>query len=111
MNDDPSEILELLFQQAQMQSGGAVTNRWLHDRDDCPGCGGEITETKMKGKNLLSMNAFIYREHRVLIAYFLCGKCAKKIFKSAERNPGGKTPLHGRIEENLKSAFVRHLGH
>ncbi len=106
-----SEMFETLFRQAQMQFGNAVKSRWFHDGDGCPGCGGEIDEVKFKSERALSLNAFIYREHGVLIAYLLCGKCAKKIFKAAARNPGGKTPLHGRIETNLKEAFVKHLGH
>ena len=108
-----SDLLEQLFRQAQMQFGSAVKSRWLHDGDVCPGCGREIDGMKFKGKNALSLNAFIYREHGVLIAYLLCGKCARKIFREAERNPfnQGPTPLHLEIEKTLKQAFVRHLGH
>ncbi|MEP7075888.1 MAG: hypothetical protein ABI878_08755 [Acidobacteriota bacterium] len=50
---------------------------------------------KFKGKNALSLNAFIFREHGVLVAYLLCGKCARYIIRQSEMNPfGGKTPLH-----------------
>lgn len=106
-----AEFLEPLFRQAQMQFGDAIKSRWFHDGDGCPGCLREIDAMKFKGKDALSLNAFIFREHGVLIAYLLCGKCAKKIFKAAERNPYSQTPLHAKIEKNLKQAFLRHLGH
>jgi len=106
-----SDLLEQLFRQAQMQFGSAVKSRWMHDGDGCPGCGREIDGMKFKGKNALSLNAFIFREHGVLIAYLLCGKCARYILRESEQNPFGKTPLHTDIEKNLKQAFLKHLGH
>ncbi len=111
-NKEISDLLELLFRQAQMQFGSAVKSRWLNDGDGCPGCGREIKAMKFKGKNALSLNAFIFREHGVLIAYLLCGKCARYIIRESEKNPfGGQTPLHTEIEKNLKQAFLKHLGH
>ena len=106
-----SDLLEQLFRQAQMQFGTAIKSRWLYDGDSCPGCGGEIGTVKWKKKKALSLNAFIYREHGVLIAYLLCGKCANYIFKESESNPYGQTELHNEIEKNLKKAYVKHLGH
>ena len=104
-------MLDQIFRQAQMQFGSAIKSRWLHDGDDCPGCGREIDAMKFKGKKALSLNAFIFREHGVLIAYMLCGKCARYIFRESEKNPYSQTPLHTEIEKNLKKAFVKHLGH
>lgn len=103
---DISNLLDQLYRQAQMQFGSAVRSRWLHDDDGCPGCGREIDGMKFKGKNALSLNAFIFREHGVLIAYLLCGKCARQIHRAATT-----IPLHTEIEKNLKQAFVKHLGH
>lgn len=110
-NKEISNLLEQLFRQAQMQFGSAVKSRWFHDGDGCPGCGREVKGMKFKGKNALSLNAFIFREHGVLIAYLLCGKCARHIFKEAEKNPFSQTALHTKIEKNLKQAFLKHLGH
>lgn len=109
--DEVHELLDQLFRQAQIQYGSAIKGRWLHDGDGCPGCGHEINVMKFKKKKALSLNAFIYREHGVLIAYLLCGKCANHIFKESEKNPLGKLPIHDEIEKNLKQAFVKHLGH
>jgi hypothetical protein len=106
-----NELLEQLFRQAQMQFGNAIKSRWFYDRDGCPGCGNEINLVKWKKKKALSLNAFIYREHGVLIGYLLCGKCANYIFQESKTNPYGQTDLHTEIEKNLKQAFVRHLGH
>jgi len=105
------ELLDQLFRQAQMQFGSAIKSRWLYDGDACPGCGGEISAIKWKKKKAMSLNAFIYRDHGVLIAYLLCGKCAKYIFDQSKKDPYSQTPLHTEIERNLKKAYVRHLGH
>jgi hypothetical protein len=110
-DSDLSDMLELIFRQAKAQFGSAIKSRWLYDGGGCPGCGREINVMKFKKKKALSLNAFIYREFGVLIAYFLCGKCARFIFEDAEKNPNVQTPLHDEIEKNLKKAFVKHLGH
>ena len=106
-----SDLLEQLFRQAQMQFGNAIKSKWFHDGDGCPGCGREIDSFKFKKKESLSLNAFIFREHGVLIAYLLCGKCARHIFQESKKNPNTPTPLHAEIEKNLKQAFIKHLGH
>ena len=110
-NKEIEDLLDQLFRQAQMQFGSAVKGRWLHDGEDCPGCGKEVTVTKYKKKDALSINAFIFREHGVLIAYVLCGKCAGLILRESKKNTFGKLPIHDEIEKNLKLAFVKHLGH
>jgi hypothetical protein len=91
------------------RSGHSVSG--FHDGEGCPGCGKPIKGMKFKGKNALSLNAFIYRDHGVLIAYMLCGKCARYIFRESEKDPLTQTPLHDQIEKNLKQAFLRHGGH
>jgi len=106
-----ADLLEQLFRQAQRQFGSAVKTRWFHDGDDCPGCGREIDGVKFKGRDMLSLNAFIFREHGVLIAYLLCSKCVKYIIKKSKKDPTGTTPLHVKIEKNLKEAFLKHQGH
>lgn len=110
-NKELENLLDQLFRQAQWQFGSAVKGRWFHDGDSCPGCGKEVTVTKWKKQDALSLNAFIFREHGVLIAYVLCGKCAGHIFRNAQKNPHGQLPIHEVIERNLKDAFVKHLGH
>lgn len=105
------ELLDLIFLQAQMQFGPAIRSRWLHAEDDCPGCGGELNVVKFKKKKALSLNAFIFREHGVLIAYMLCSKCANAVIKLGETHPHGTTPLHQEIEKNLKAAYLKHQGH
>jgi len=105
------DVLDALYQQAKIQYGSAVKGRWLYNGDGCPGCGKEITATKWKKKKAMSLNAFIYREHGVLIGYMLCGTCANHIFAESKTNPHGHLLIHDEIEKNLKSAFVKHLGH
>jgi hypothetical protein len=110
-DDEISDLLDQLLCQAQLQFGSAIRSHWFHDGDGCPGCARAIGVVKFKKKKALSLNAFIYREHGVLIAYLLCNKCANNIFKESEKNPYGKTVLHDEIEKNLKQAFLKHLGH
>ena len=110
-NKELENLLDQLFRQAQSQFGSAVKGRWLHDGDGCPGCGKAVSVMKYKKQDALSLNAFIFREHGVLIAYLLCGKCAGHIFRESQKNPHRKLPIHDEIEKNLKHAFVKHLGH
>jgi len=105
------ELLDQMFWQYKMQLGEALKSRWFYDGDGCPGCGRAIKGMKWKGKDALSVNTFIYRDHGVLIAYLLCGKCAKAIFKAAEKDPNAPTEIHTEIEKNLKQGFIKKLGH
>ena len=110
-NKEITAMLDELFIQSKIRFGTALKSRWMFDGDDCPGCGKKITAMKFKGQDAVSLNAFIYRDHSVLIAYLLCGKCAKHIFKQSEKDPYSQTPLHTAIEKNLKQAFLKTLGH
>ena len=112
VNNEMSEALDMLFRQAQRQFGAAINAKWFHTEDGCPGCGKGLSKTKFKGKDLMSLNAFIFREHGVLIAYLLCGKCAGQIFKDGKRDPSeGRLPLHDAIEKTLKETYLRKSGH
>jgi len=110
MNDEQAnDLLTQMFRQAKAQFGNAVKSYWFNGNDACPGCGREVDAVRVKGKDALSLNAFIYRERGVLIGYLLCGRCAKKIFRAAKRNPYTQTPLHADIEANLVKAYQKHL--
>lgn len=107
---EAEKILELMFAQGKAQFGDAVKSFWFYDGDFCPGClARPIGVIKMKGKDALAINAFIYRQRGVLIGYFLCETCAKYIFKEAQKNPFKQTPLHTDIEQNLTAAYHKHL--
>ena len=109
VNESVEAILEQMFLQARSQFGDAIQSYWFYDSDVCPGCGREIDTLKIKGRNALSINAFIYRERRVLIGYFLCSRCATEVFRAAKINPWQQTPLHATIEANLIKAYHLHL--
>ena len=110
-NKEAEEMLDQLFRQSQIRFGTAVKGSWFYD-GDCAGCGGKVTAMKFKGgDNNLSLNAFIFREHGVLIGYMLCGKCARYIFREAEKDPYTDTKLHATIEGNLKQAYLKQSGH
>ena len=105
------ELMNAFFAQAKKQFGSAVKSYWFYDGELCPGClqpaNGVV---KFKGKEALSLNAFIYRDQGVLIGYFLCKSCTKYIHTAAQKNPYRQTPLHTEIEQNLKAAYHHHIG-
>ena len=105
------EILDEMYYMAQLQTGGMLQGRWMYDGEACPGCNGKLGVVKFKKKKALSLNTFIYREHKVLIAYMLCSKCANHIIAESKTNPHSPLPIHDVIEKNLKEGFVRRLGH
>ena len=111
MNDEITDVIDMLFAQAQMRFGNLIRSHWVYDRDDCPGCGQKISTMKFKKKNALSLNTFIYRDHGVLIAYLLCGKCVKYIFDRSHEDPNTQTELHDKIEVSLKKGYISTLGH
>ena len=99
----PEEIIDMM----KAQFGNAVKAYWFYDEELCPCCssrpGGEITYNKQKA---LSINAFMYRERGVMIAYLLCGECANEIISKQPKEP---TSMHKAIEDNLVSAYLRYL--
>lgn len=101
--------LAALFARSKAQFGNAIKSFWFYDGDSCPACQGEIDTARIKGQEVISLNAFIYRKRGVLIGYILCGRCAGQIFLSAEQRPGRPTPLHLVIEGTLTAAYDRRL--
>ncbi len=105
------ELLGRFFAQAKAQFGDAVKSYWFYDGNLCPACNQRPLGTiKYNNKDALSLNAFIYRERGVLIGYFLCEKCARQIFRDAQKNPYTQTAVHAEIERNLILAYRAHLG-
>lgn len=104
-----NDALAQLFLQAHAQFGNAVKSYWFNDSGLCPGCGRQAGTIKYKGKDSLSLNAFIYRKKGVLIGYFLCDRCANEIFRAAKRRPGQQGPRHDAIEANLMAAYQLHM--
>jgi len=104
-----NELLTKLFAQAHAQFGNAIKLHWFYGSDFCPGCGQPIDAIKVKGENALSLNAYIYRKRHVLIGYFLCSRCATKVFAASKKHPTQQSPLHAVIEKNLVAAYKQHL--
>lgn len=107
---EADRIREMMIAQGKAQFGAAFKSFWFYDGDVCPGClARPVDKMKFKGKDALSINAFMYRPRGVLIGYFLCEVCANYIFKEAQKNPYKQTPLHADIERNLGEAYHRYL--
>jgi hypothetical protein len=109
-NAAADEMLFRLYMQAKMQFGDAIQAFWFYDGNLCPACNlRSIGAIKYKGHDALSLNAFIYRARRVLIGYFLCENCARRILRDAQNNPHTQTSVHAEIERNLVAAYHKHL--
>jgi len=103
------DMLAQMFLQTHEQFGDAIKSFWFYESDPCPGCRRKVDFLKVKGRDALSLNVFIYRKRGVLIGYFLCSRCAKQVFQDAKRNPGQETACHTAIELNLINAYHRHM--
>jgi hypothetical protein len=99
----PEEIVEMM----KAHFGNAVKAYWFYDGDTCPCClCNPIDEMVIEGVRALSVNAFMYRERGVLIAYLLCGECAQKLMAQKPNEP---TSMHKDIEKNLVTAYLQYV--
>ena len=105
------KLLEAMFKQGKAQFGDAVKAFWFYEGEFCPGCSVRpIDLMKIKGKEAVAINGFMYRARGVLIGYFLCATCAEYIFSELRKNPFiHETPLHADIERNLIAGYHKHL--
>lgn len=109
-NRASKDILQIMYAQGKAQFGDAMKGFWLYDGDLCPAClQNPIGVVNFKGKETLSLNGFMYRERGILIGYFLCEACTLFIHEHAQKHPYQETPLHAKIEANLKGAYRRYL--
>jgi hypothetical protein len=91
------ELLRKLYTQTKSQFGDAVKSFWFYDGKLCPACNHrKIDLMKIKGKEALSLNAFIYRETGTLIGYFLCSNCARRVFCFFRRLRSTASPFNRR---------------
>ncbi|OFX16643.1 MAG: hypothetical protein A2Z18_10200 [Armatimonadetes bacterium RBG_16_58_9] len=97
------DVLDMM----KAQFGDAVKAYWFYDGDLCPCCllrpVGEMMYDNLKA---VSINAFMYRERGVMIAYLLCGQCAEEIISQSPKEPTSK---HKAIENNLISAYLDYV--
>jgi len=101
------ETLNSILNTMKAQFGSAVKYFWVYDGDLCPCCfTNEIDELTYSGHKSISINAFMYRERGVLIAYLMCGECAKEIIAKSKDGP---TKKHQSIEKNLIEAYHNYL--
>ncbi|MFT5193008.1 MAG: hypothetical protein ACI9EW_000186 [Cellvibrionaceae bacterium] len=109
IEEQAKKALAEIFLKSRDQFGDALKSFWFYEPDPCPGCGREIDTVKLQSGRGLSMNTFIYRKRGILIGYFLCGRCGKRIHDGAAKNPGKETDLHAKIEESLIKGYERKL--
>jgi len=103
--------LGALFNRMNAWPGRPIRSQWCCDSEVWPGCGKRpVGPFKHQGRDVVSVNAFLYREEGVLISYQLCGQCAAAVMKSARRHPQDPSPLHRTIEAHLISAYHQRHG-
>ncbi len=107
-NEQAEAMLAQMFAMAKAQFGNAVKSSWYHASDACPGCGRRMDTVKHKGKQAISLNAFIHRKPGVLIGYMLCHRCVAVVMEAGKKFPPTETPLHATIEVNLINAYERY---
>ncbi|HXK61470.1 MAG TPA: hypothetical protein PLP42_16410 [Acidobacteriota bacterium] len=96
------EILDQLAAVGKASFGDAIKEYWFYREALCPACRKRPSGAlKYKGHNAISLNCFMYRERGVLIGYFLCGPCARKVLR---RSSEGE--IHKRIERNLIAGYL-----
>jgi len=105
------DLMNTFFAQAKAQFCSVIKSYWFYDGAICPGCSRPTDGmVKFKGKNALSLNAYIiYRERGVLIGYLLCKTCAKTIHTAAQKNSYRQPPLHTEIEQFLSASYFQHI--
>ncbi len=112
MSTSFDDALTFLFAQAHAQFGNTVKGYWFYwfyESEHCPGCGRLVDKLRYKGKDTLSLNAFIYRRRGILIGYLLCAQCARAIMRAAQQQPGRQTERHAVIEDTLSRAYEAHM--
>jgi len=104
MEDNPEIINAVyqLFDNAKNLYGDAIENYWFNDSENCPACGKVIDIFQFGAQSALSLNAFIYRDMNTLIAYLLCGKCAKELRRQSKNSKS----IYKNLEENLKNSYT-----
>lgn len=98
---------EEIISMMKAQFGDAAKAYWFYDDELCPCCrkrpGGEMM---YKNQKAVSINAFMYRERGVMIAYLLCGQCAEQIMETSPTEP---TSMHKAIEINLVNRYLKYV--
>ena len=106
---DIDNMMAQLLLQYEEQYGNTIKSYWFHESDFCPSCGRKVDFFKVKRGQAISLNGFLYRQRNVLLGYFLCGRCAKRIHQDARLYPGVETEQHAKIELTLITAYHQHM--
>ncbi len=109
IDEEIERALIQMFAQAHAHFGNVMKGYWFYELDSCPGCGRPVDAMRYKGKEALSMNAYIYRKRGVLIGYLLCNRCANETHRSAQKRPGVQIARHDIIEKTLGEAYEAHM--
>lgn len=107
MRNEKDDFFADILSTFKSHFGNAAKAFWVYDGELCPCCLTQPIDIMIyKGKKALSVNAFMYRERGVLIAYLLCGQCAESIMAQSKNGP---TSMHTSIEKNLINAYLHHM--
>jgi len=107
MASETEKFFKEIYKTFKAHFGDAAKHYWVYDSDLCPCCQTwPIELMDYKGEEALSVNAYMYRDRGVMIAYLLCPACAEFIMAQPHGVP---TAMHPTLEKNLADAYLRHL--
>jgi ssDNA-binding Zn-finger/Zn-ribbon topoisomerase 1 len=102
---DYTHAVMQLFEAAQAQYGDAIESHWFYESENCPACNKQIDTLQLGEKTALSINAYIYRDTNTLIAYILCGRCAKEIIRKSKLSK----KIYKDLEQKLKDSYTKFI--
>lgn len=105
-HDDLQEAIDFFFYKAKELYGDAVESFWMYENEYCPCCNKRKIDRMKAGEDLLlSLNAYLYRDMNVLIAYLLCSVCISDLLKEGKQ----QKKMYSKIENRLKKAYLKSL--
>jgi len=107
MADEKELFIDEIMGIFKARFGNSAQGCWVYSDDLCPGCQvNNIGDFYIKGERQVSINAYMYRNRGILIAYLLCGHCAMQVIDNSSKE---NQSIHEKIEKTLGKAYERYL--
>lgn len=105
-SDDYQDLINFYFYKTKELYGDAVDSFWMYEKEICPCCSKrKIDRFKLGDELLVSLNAYCYRDMRVLIGYLLCGTCITELVHEGKQ----QKKLYQQLENKLKKEYLNDI--